>query len=79
MSSLESVAIRMTMGSLLSNKTNLSLALECITVTRDLDAVVSLETVGGMLKDAVSWVAKKVKEFFSWIKNIIKSLFNRNK
>lgn len=75
LTSLESTAIRMMAGTVALNRSGLSLALESITIQNTLDATVSLENVGGMLKQGVNWIVQKVKEFFAWLKKLWNNVF----
>lgn len=68
--SSEQLMIASTLNTVL-RKSNLNIALESVSLSRQFNEQVSLEGVGKMLKDGFNWVVTKIKEFFKWVRGIV--------
>lgn len=74
--SSEQLMVASTLNLLLGSKNELAVSIENIQLQQHFDTGVSLEGVGDMIKTSVDWIVKKVKEFFAFLRNLIRKLFS---
>lgn len=74
--SSEQLMVASTINLLLGSKNELAVSIENIQLQQHFDTGVSLEGVGDMIKTSVDWIVKKVKEFFAFLRNLIRKLFS---
>lgn len=72
--SAEQLMIASSIHAVMGQKSELALSLEAVQLTNHFDTQVSLEGVGKMIKDGIDWLVKKIKEFFSFLGNLIRKL-----
>lgn len=75
--SSEQLMIASTLNTVL-RKSNLSIALESVSLASQFNEQVSLEGVGEMLKNGFDWVIKKIKEFFAFLRSLVKKFFSQD-